>query len=186
MEISDYELIEKLKSENDSPSITELTNRHTGIYINIVNKFSPIIKNSIYVNDLKEDKVINIYNFALKYDPSKNMKFGTYVGEMTKYICLNLANDKASKTTHEELNEVFSVPSLDSGPDEKCEASDMLEEIMNHSSSLENDTFNKILKYRLRNKPLSWKEIGKKIGLSHEWARKIFLEKTKEMDYLNE
>lgn len=64
-----------------------LIERHTGIYDFMLNKYSgsgiPIF------NDLKDDRTYNMYQFIKDYDTSSSMKLSTYIGQRTKFLCLN-------------------------------------------------------------------------------------------------
>jgi len=93
--MTDIELINKVKEEKDSQALSELVNRHTGIYFSVVQGFSGSDK--IQVEDIKEDRMYNIYKWALSFKPEKHMKFSTYVGEMSKYLCLDVMKHTPDK-----------------------------------------------------------------------------------------
>ena len=97
MSSPDQELIDNIKNHEDvTNSLGELVNRHSGIYFDIVSRYVPAT--SIYCDrqDLFDDKDFNIYNAALKYNPNKGAKFSTFLGNETKFVCLNAYN-KAKK-----------------------------------------------------------------------------------------
>ena len=101
--IDDKSLVESIKKEHDDAALRELMTRHTGLYMSMVNK---IIDNSnpTLKNDLLEQKAYNFYQFALKYDPNRNMSFATFLGERTKFLCF-LERKKSIKNSCSELDE---------------------------------------------------------------------------------
>jgi len=93
--LSDLDLINNVKqgvSQNDS--LAELVTRHSGIYISMVNNYSPSSPTPTLSSkeELIKDKNYYIYQAALKYDESKKTKFSTYLGNETRWLCLNLYN----------------------------------------------------------------------------------------------
>ena len=98
MPASDLDLIDKIKKSHDAgDSLKELVNRHSGIYFEIIHHLVP--KDSLYCrrDDLLEDKEFNIYHAALKYNPDKGTKFSTFLGNETKWLCLNTYNKAKRK-----------------------------------------------------------------------------------------
>ena len=53
---TDLHLINKVKEEGDSFSVKELIDRHSGIYVEMVNKYLPDDMDGIMKNDVLEDK----------------------------------------------------------------------------------------------------------------------------------
>ena len=93
-ELQDNELVKNIKNDKKAEdSLQELIGRHTGIYLDIVNKYT---KNGNSTNklDLIDEKDYNIYQAALKYKDDKGTKFPTFLGNETKWICLNKHNKK--------------------------------------------------------------------------------------------
>ena len=86
----DIQLIDKVKSKRDEGSLKELIERHSGIYVDMVNKYIPESLEGINKQDLLQEKDFCIYNAAIKFDESKNTKFGTYVGNLARWKCLNI------------------------------------------------------------------------------------------------
>ena len=76
--LSDSDLIENIKtSKNVEESLLELIDRHSGIYLEMVNSFLRNCNNDSLKNDVVSEKDLIIYNSALKYDSSKGTKFST-------------------------------------------------------------------------------------------------------------
>lgn len=87
----DLSLIKEIKKSNDENCIKELIAKHSGIYSQIVNE-TISDQSNINKNDIMDDKNLFIYQKALKFDPSRNMKFSTYLGLEIKWKCLNMHN----------------------------------------------------------------------------------------------
>jgi len=177
--ISDITLINQIKTDNDSAAVTELVNRHTGIYVNVVKKYScyPDFVARANVTDLRDEKFFNIYQWALKYDPTratesgKPMQFGSYVGEMTKYLCQSLLyRGQESIALNEDI-----APTNDTGITEQSGRDLAIEEIKNEVNEVESDLFKRIFNARFcGQKPQSWRKVGEAVNMSHEGARRVF------------
>lgn len=171
--ISDLQLINQIKDKADSQAVVELVNRHTGIYMTMIDRYSiyPDFLKRANVADLKEEKTINIYQWALSYDPGKETKFSSYVGSMTKHLCQNIIyRDKANLPFDETIS-----PSNETGLIECVERDSALEEIEHEVADSEDAVFKRIFGLRHGSKMMSWRKIGKAIGLTHEGARKVYM-----------
>jgi len=90
----DLYLINKVKNNKDDDSIKELINRHSGIYIEMVNRYIPDSIEGINKDDIIQDKSFCIYDAAISFNEDKNTKFSTYVGNLARWKCLNIYNKK--------------------------------------------------------------------------------------------
>jgi RNA polymerase sigma factor (sigma-70 family) len=170
--LSDLEIIQKLKKEtNKDTLLTELVSRHSGIYIDIINHYVP--PNSRFTNkdELINDKNYNIYNAALKYDPTRGAKFSTYLGNETKWMCLNIYNKQRRNpevTTEAiilDLNQDFSI-----NEHEKHINRELLNKIMEIVGTYSDDRISKIFTMRYiegqKNKVMPWKSVSESIDMS--------------------
>jgi DNA-directed RNA polymerase sigma subunit (sigma70/sigma32) len=131
----------------------------------------PDFNKKVDVNDVLEDKAYNIYQFALKYDPSRGMKFGTYVAESTKHLCQNLIY---RGTESVQFNEEV-APTNDTSVTETAERDSSIEVALEQVKGSDSAAFRKIFKLRfMGQKPKSWRQIGAALGMSHEGARKTY------------
>lgn len=171
--LSDIELINRVKDENAeqtlrNQALTELTNRHSGIYVKIAHQYAGF-SDKVDVNELKDDKQYNMYQWIIKYDADRNMKVGTFIGEMTKYLCLNYINKTPDKMSIEDTQEpsvaaTFEVPTTE-------QEIETLEQRTNISSP----EFWSIFRARHSGeKPKTWRTIGREMGMTYEWARQIY------------
>lgn len=170
--MEDELIIEKIQEDNPNPKyINELISRHSGIYLDMVNSLCDKKIYPITYSDFISDKDLNIYISAKKFDKTKGAKFSTFLGNRTRWMCLNEFNK--SKRQINPIN------------------TDIIENIPEHPSfdsiqdAIKKDTFNKILNiinqhpdsrvekiFKLRyitcegNKVTPWKNICGKVNLS--------------------
>ena len=173
--MSDTDLIYKLRN-NDEPSqcLLELVERHSGIYITMVNNYTPSTNNvsSSYKDELISDKNYYIYQAALKYDESKKTKFSTYLGNETRWMCLNLYNKEKNKSMKEVNRDSEQVDNLASPCDMKNDIhkQEMFSKIEDIIDSDPDSRISKIFKMRYidakGNKLTPWKNISSSLSLS--------------------
>ncbi len=90
----DSQLVRNLQlGDQINESLEILVQRHSGIFITMVNSYTPVNERS----ELIGDKEYYIYNAALKFDETKNTKFPTYLGCETKWMCMNNYNKNRRK-----------------------------------------------------------------------------------------
>ena len=94
---SDLSLIKKVQDSKDGDSLSELINRHSGIYVYIVDQYSKNDRINSNKKSILDEKDYMIYKSALDYDPSKNSKFSTFLANQTKWKCLNEINKKEKR-----------------------------------------------------------------------------------------
>jgi len=109
--LSDEELVKNIKEDrNPQDNLSELINRHSGIYLEMINGYTTKSLNQSFRDEMLADKEYQIYASALKYNPEKGAKFSTYLGNETKWKCLNFYNKNKrhpSIPIQEELIDFF-------------------------------------------------------------------------------
>lgn len=91
--LSDLDLIKNIKNKKKiDDSLQELVDRHSGIYLDIVNSFLKNCNNDSLKQEIINEKEFAIYNSALKYDENRGTKFSTFLGNEAKWACLNASN----------------------------------------------------------------------------------------------
>jgi hypothetical protein len=164
--LSDSELARKVQESASNEAMCEIINRHTGIYLNVVNGFK--LPNLIK-DDLKDQKDTNIYSYTLDYKPDKGMKLSSWLYQKTKWDCLQSLKENVDmeEIDNETLgSESFSFNDSDSV---KNEALKIARTIGGHE-------FEKIIEARHfgdDSGKVSWHHLG--CGFSHEKARKTYL-----------
>lgn len=91
---SDLSLINKIKETNDSRCLSELINRHSGVYQYVVDKFTKNTSSLIDRNTFMDDKLYVIYESAIEFDPTRNSKFSTFLANRARWKCLNAINKR--------------------------------------------------------------------------------------------
>lgn len=169
----DLQLISNVKNTNDEESLKELIDRHSGIYVDMVNKYIPKSIEGVCKEDILDDKNFCIYDAAIKFDESKNTKFSTYVGNLARWKCLNIYNKKI-KFPQNNIDDISLVKDHRSYNLSKNSEISMIEDeenldrIFNLIKNSEDPRVEKIFKMRYKNgkKLTPWKKIAKKLGLS--------------------
>ncbi len=171
--MTELDLITRVKENQDSTALTQLIDLHTGVYVKVVRKYEcyPDFRDKIEARSILEDKAYNIYQFALKYDPSRGMTFGSYVGDSVGYICKNVITRSPQSIT---FNEDVS-PSNDTSVTDTAERDSSIEEILDQVKGSDSAAFKQIFKLRYcGQKPRSWRTIAKMVDMSHEGCRKVY------------
>jgi hypothetical protein len=170
----DQTLIQNIQNRrNETDSLNELVNRHSGIYLEMVNAFSSPGNQFVDRNELIQEKEYRIYKAALNYDENRGAKFSTYLGNETKWLCLNTYNKNRRK------------PIFQSEFIENCQGVQESEGYSDISESLKKDLFDKVLSilnthpdkrvekiFKMRyvvgqeNKVMPWKNVCSKMKLS--------------------
>ena len=172
-EKTDQQIIQELQEDiNVEENLNHLVDRHSGIYLDMVNAFASPNNQFIDHKELVDDKYYKIYNTAIKFDETKGAKFSTYLGNETKWMCLNIYNKNKRKP-------LFSSEFIENMAGEEDASCDTI------SESIKEDMFNKVLSiikkhpdkrvekiFTMRyitgnkNKVMPWRSIGSKVNLS--------------------
>ena len=165
---SDSELVKQIQKNQDvNSSLRELVSRHSGLYIGMVNTYSG--PSSILDRDeLLKEKESNIYLCALKYEDNRNTKFSTFLGNQTKWLCLNKINTQM-RSRRKEMEAALDK----NGMDEHSAEFDIDFGTLSHDkiiSLVEDPRAKKILKLRYiegkQNKVMPWKSVSSQVDLS--------------------
>ena len=169
-ELQDNELVKNIKNDKKAEdSLQELIGRHTGIYLDIVNKYT---KNGNSTNklDLIDEKDYNIYQAALKYKDDKGTKFPTFLGNETKWICLNKHNKK-KKEPQLSIEDIKESDILENKHSKvSSEELEIFSEAIKFSKSHQDERVEKIFEMRYitgeKNKVMPWKKISEELNMS--------------------
>ena len=193
--LEDFQLVENIKkNKKTEDSLHELIGRHTGIYLDIVNKYT---QNGNLTNklDLIDEKDYNIYQAALKYKSDRGTKFPTFLGNETKWICLNKYNKK-KKEPQISIDDIREIDIL-STKNEKIKKEDfeVFYEAIKFSKEHKDKRVEKIFEMRYitgeKNKVMPWKKISEELDMSiqgciniHNSAVEKFKIELKDKDYV--
>jgi hypothetical protein len=87
---SDVKLTENLKNNVEpEASLRELVDRHSGIFLDIINNYVPNNSPTCHKQDIIDELEYYVYNAGLKYDQTRGAKFSTFLGNEAKWLCLN-------------------------------------------------------------------------------------------------
>lgn len=165
-EFTDLQLIKKVKNQNDSDALNELVNRHSGIYMEMIGRYSYVPE--LEKQELIENKSYNIYKYALDYKEDKNTKFSSYIGNRVKYECKTLISHKIEK---EEITDNVLID-YNSPNDAKNE---FYKYILSKINEIEDKRFVKIIEMKFfKDKKATLPEIGLQLGITNERVRQIY------------
>jgi hypothetical protein len=170
--LSDKQLVCNLQvGVNPEESLCELVQRHSGIFITMVNNYSPDPSSGILSNrqELLSDRSYYIYQAALKYDESKNTKFSTHLGNETRWMCLNIYN-KNKNSKEVSLDPAYPNKQDGSISTETTIDLEVLSKIISLINKDPDNRVSKIFKMRYidghKNKVMPWNKISKPLKLS--------------------
>lgn len=165
---SDLSLITNIKENNDSLSLQELIDRHSGIYIDIVNRTVSDSCEFMNKKEILSDKDYYIYSAALKFQPDRNTKFSTYLANETRWRCLNMFN-KNKKMIEEPLDDSIKEKSSSEDFLSNLQQQELIDRIIDLAKKNPDKRIKKIIDMRYcfgYTKAHSWKEISKKLNMS--------------------
>lgn len=176
----DLTLVQNVKEYCDNESLTALCKRHEGLYFDIVKRYCRVDSGCQYFNDLIDSKDSNIYEAVQTFKPDKNMAFSSYLAETVKWKCLSYST-ALSKNKLTELPEYYqdSPDNWTKSPDDQCEINEIIDDFNDFVKNYQDGRLREIVRIRFDEKQslsklASWKQIGKKMGISYETARQIY------------
>ena len=193
--LEDLQLVDNIKKDTKTEDcLQDLIGRHTGIYLDIVNKYT-LNGNTTNRLDLIDEKDYNIYQAALKYEGDRGTKFPTFLGNETKWICLNKFN-KRKKDPQLSIDDVR-VSDILHPKKEKIKKEDLevFSEAIKLSKAHKDKRVEKIFEMRYitgeKNKVMPWKKISEELDMSiqgciniHNSAVEKFRIELKDKDYV--
>ena len=168
--LEDLQLVDNIKRDKKTEDcLQELIGRHTGIYLDIVNKYT-LNGNTTNRLDLIDEKDYNIYQAALKYEGDRGTKFPTFLGNETKWICLNKFN-KRKKDPQLSIDDVKESDILQTKKEKiKKEDLEVFSEAIKLSKVHKDKRVEKIFEMRYitgeKNKVMPWKKISEELNMS--------------------
>lgn len=171
---TDVELTNGVKEKNCSDCLQELFDRHSAICVNVYSKYSGgLLKNSVILNDIVEQKEYVIYKSAMSYDPDKGSKFSTWLANQMRYFCLNTMNKNRLVATDDEVMNTIVHSDSASLHGQETSVEEKVDFIKNIIAQVKDRRVGKIFKIRYFNnnrKKTPWSNIAKEIGVSTQTA----------------
>jgi DNA-directed RNA polymerase sigma subunit (sigma70/sigma32) len=170
---TDTELINDIKNNvNVDESLSNLVDRHSGIYLDMVNAYSSPNNPFIDRDELIKDKDYKIYQAALNFDKDRGAKFSTYLGNETKWSCLNSYNKNKRKPVFnsEHIENMPENPNVNEDSMAETLKKDLFDKVLSIIKKHPDKRVEKIFNMRYiigtKNKVMPWKDIGNKMELS--------------------
>ena len=182
---SDLSLINKIKDSGDDDCLVELINRHSGIYIYIVDKYTKHNGQAINRDSILDDKDYTIYQSALSYNPDKNSKFSTFLANQTKWKCLNAIYDLKSRKLS-SLDKIYSKVSEEDDSHvmlSKMEAYDIFNDMLEKERDKRVKKIIDIRYNTTNNRLVPWRKASEELKLSIQGCINIhnrFIKKVKD------
>lgn len=155
----DAELALKVKETGDNEAMKRILDCHSGIYLQKIERSLPDCFPE--KQQMIEDRLYKMWEYTRDFDPNKNMKLSTYIGQRAMWECLNIFN--RSKQT-EELDETLEQ-SYESCFEDTNEA--LLAEIFLLAENYKDSRARKILEQRFSGeKKTAWHKIAKNLNMN--------------------
>lgn len=164
--ISDLEIIREVKQDNFQ-HFEELAGRHSGICFQIAKPYILAGSGSLTYDALQSQHQEIILSSAKSYGEDKGCKFVTWVSSQTRFWCLNQLNQLKQPDTFPIGDNLELIEGA--AEQEDYEMTGNLEEIKNLLNQYNHEQTKKVVNLRYfsgSRKPVSFKEIGKNMGLS--------------------
>ena len=171
--LEDVDLVNNIKKQIDvEESLEELVNRHSGIYLEMVNSYASPNNPFIDYQELIQDKEYKIYNAAMKYDPDRGAKFSTYLGNETKWMCLNIYNRNKRRPAFQSsfIENLSSTDHMECDTISESIKKDLFDKVLSAIKMHPDKRVERIFEMRYiignKNKVMPWKKIGEEMKLS--------------------
>ena len=172
MNEADYELIKNVKENLCNDSFEELLSRHSNLYYKICQKYLPTLKQvGVPTDDVFNDIQFVFFKSLNSFNPDKNTKFSTWLGNYARYNCLNYINDYKKHNFYEE-SELDSSGDLSYDPPD-CESDATVNYIYSILKNLKDKRIVKVYSLRYErngDKRATWSEIAREMDISTQTA----------------
>ena len=167
----DFKLIENVKCKNCSESLGLLIQRHSALCYDVCRKYSHLFANNgVNYDDVVDEKEFLVYKSVMSYNPDKNTKFSTWLGNQVRYHCLNAINKNRLIPTDDEYID-YSINK--DAPFEKEPIDETMDYIKNILNQTKDKRVKKIFHVRYFENPRKkapWSKVAEKVGVSTQTA----------------
>lgn len=168
---TDLQLIRSVKSKASSEAFEEICRRYQDVFYKICQKYAPALTASgVNIHDIFNEKNIIILHCVNTFNPSKNVKLSSWIGNYARYLCLNSINQRKfiAPATDEEIKTKIednqTKQMFFENQTNLKEYKDYFSDILNQ---LKDDRIKQIFYYRyFDDKKMIWDKIAKKINSS--------------------
>ena len=191
--VLDITLINRVKYHSDSEAFIEICRRCEKVFYRVCHSYSQVLyNNNVFLKDIMDEKNSLILGCIKSYNPHKNMKFSTYIGNYARFFCLNsrTANKMVIPHDNEKIMEYMENNYIKESYNKNNDHLPLIKTVVNNINDKRIvDIFN--LRY-YGDKKMSYGEIAKKINLStqtvsilHRRGLNLLKNKIKNKDFYN-
>ena len=161
----DLILLKKIIKNKCGDSFVELRDKHANLFYSVCNKFSQRLD----IHEVYKDKDFVFFKAVLSFKVEKKAKFSTWLGNYTRYHCLNYikSNSKYVNTEEDIISHFFDKKSMEDFSPQENYHNDISQafEIL---KKLNDKRIFRIfeLRYLQEGSKLTWKQIAKKFDLT--------------------
>lgn len=173
MLVTDNQLIKKVKRARCSASLEALHLRHGGLVNSMINKYASASSNAqcsgVTGEDFRDDALSIVYQAALKFDENKKSKFSTWLGNSTRFHCLNTIKKQKKYVDGASYLQEYADKASNEAEIESKRMLGEAEYVMNLLNAFHDPRVRRIFKMRYftnDKKNLSFAEIAKKLNMS--------------------
>ena len=172
--MTDDQLIKAVVNEGDGKAFEEICKKYENIFYKVCQKYSAALSVSgVDPNDIFSEKNFIIFHCIRTFDPARNTKLSTWIGNYARYLCLNSINDRR-----------FIFPSRDNDVIKRIEDDQVSQNhfksafgmedflyVSNLISQLKDKRVGEIFKYRyFMDKKWKWAKIADQMNISTQTA----------------
>ena len=183
----DPSLVKNVVDKACEASLLELITRHERLYYKVSQKYSSYnSRHGIPLDDISDDKFFIIYRAILAFDPSKNVKFSTWLGNFVRYHSLNHINKSSKFVKTEESSLEYLLNSKSAEKHENLKLKEENEFVFNILKQLKDKRIHLVfrLRYFSGEKKMTWARIAKRLSVStqtpinlHDKGKKVLVKK---------
>tara|TARA_Y100001938_G_scaffold19271_1_gene23983 strand:+ start:759 stop:1361 length:603 start_codon:yes stop_codon:yes gene_type:complete len=110
--MNDEELVLRVKEYKCNESLEKLISKHSPLCFNIYKRYSSTLSKfsgGLTSSEMKNEKDFIIYKSCISYNPSKKVKFSTWLGNFARYYCLNQINKNKNLISMEDSDLEFYI-----------------------------------------------------------------------------
>lgn len=197
MKPTDNKLIKNIKDDNCNDSYKELVSRHEKLFYKVCQKYSNVVvSGGASMDDLLGDKDFVFLKSINSYKTNKKAKFSSWLGNHSRYHCLNFIKENCKYIKFDEQKDLESFIETTTREDDiqnerNLELKDQIFHIL---SKLKDSRIHEVFieRYADSEKKPTWAKIAKKLNIStqtvinlHSRGSKILKHKMKSRKLLD-
>lgn len=166
--IPDNDLILKIKENNSNDLFNELLERHENLYYKVCHGYSNALKKvGCPLEDILADKMYVFFSSVSSFDPTKKVKFSTWLANQTRFNCLNKISSTKNKffVDNEEISPIIdSEISMEAFRHGQGRIN--LDNIIPVFSELSDERISYVFKRKYSDYKVKWKNIAEELGVT--------------------